>query len=256
MGHEQISPRVSIERRGGVLFVHLLPAQSSFERAGLDASAEDIVQQLVGDQPPQCVIDLSELKWVGSVDLALLVRLWKQVQSYGGECLFAGAGADVQNIISIAGLDRLWTLTDDREEALRTMQQRASAGWLRWVCRCLAAGGIVIAVLSLSLRPQEFARDLPHRALTTAGAAVGFLAGLMMLLREASVLRLLGLVVMLAAAATAWWEWGRPALPPPPGDEQTSSWIPDWNGPFETQPQPLAMAVALVEPSLRPDGST
>jgi anti-anti-sigma factor len=70
---------------------------------------------------PLVVFDLSEVKYFGSVFLALLLRCHKEVKLRGGELVICGASKTARELLKITALDTLWALYETREEALEAL---------------------------------------------------------------------------------------------------------------------------------------
>lgn len=82
--------------------------------------AAEIVMSPIREQSsaPMVVIDLSEVRYFGSVFLALLLRCHKNVKSKGGEMVLCGANDTAKELLKITALDTLWAMYDTREQAL------------------------------------------------------------------------------------------------------------------------------------------
>lgn len=86
------------------------------------------VLKKVEDLPnPTVVVDLSQLDYMGSVQVALLVRLWKSIKSRKGRMVVQVTSPIVQEVLKTAGLDKLWDFAETRPEALQVLGVRATA---------------------------------------------------------------------------------------------------------------------------------
>ena len=68
------------------------------------------------------VFDLSEVRYFGSVFLALLLRCHKMVKSRGGELVLCGPSQMAAELLKITALDTIWAICDNRAEALAALQ--------------------------------------------------------------------------------------------------------------------------------------
>jgi anti-anti-sigma factor len=110
-----------IEWHGDVLV--LVPA-ASIESLNWDVieQTSQLVLKPVREQPvPLMLVDLTGVKYFGSVFLALLLRCHKLVKSRGGELVICGAKGGVRDLLRITALDTLWALYDTRTEALEAL---------------------------------------------------------------------------------------------------------------------------------------
>lgn len=76
---------------------------------------------------PTVVVDLSQLDYMGSVQVALLVRLWKSIKNRKGRMVVQVTSAMVQDVLKTAGLDKLWDFAETRSEALKVLGIRGAA---------------------------------------------------------------------------------------------------------------------------------
>ncbi len=64
------------------------------------------------------VVDLSRLKYIGSPQLALLVRLWKSLKQRQGRMSVQCPSDIIREILTAAGMRSLWQIVDTRDAAL------------------------------------------------------------------------------------------------------------------------------------------
>ena len=86
---------------------------------------------------PTVVVDLSQLDYMGSVQVALLVRLWKSIKNRKGRMVVQVTSPMVQEVLKTAGLDTLWDCAENRPEALHVLGIRGAAA----AAAVAAAGG-------------------------------------------------------------------------------------------------------------------
>ena len=165
------------------------------------------------------IIDLSQLDYMGSALVALLVRVWKAVQANNGKIVVVCGDGMPREVIKLAGLDSVWTISNTTADAYKTLGVRAPAppadgtatpgpgstpepvsefpilGVLSTVA-ALAAGGVLALVLS----PTEIDPSLAQLGMFgSAGIAVAF--GFLSLFKESSWGRGLGFVALLTGIA-------------------------------------------------------
>jgi anti-anti-sigma factor len=100
--------------------VVIIPAQNVEDMRWelIEQAAEIVMAPLRKTQTPMVVVDLSEVKYFGSVFLSLLLRCHKYVRMRGGELVVCGPSQMARELLGITALDTLWAIYDTRQEAL------------------------------------------------------------------------------------------------------------------------------------------
>lgn len=79
----------------------------------------DSIQATVEEKKhPQVLMDLSQLEHMGSSMVAMLVRIWKRVEAKEGAMVFVCEENRIYEVLKLAGLTNVWTIKDNRQEAL------------------------------------------------------------------------------------------------------------------------------------------
>ncbi len=78
----------------------------------------EILEQLESLLAPALVIDLSRLTYIGSPQVALLVRVWKSIKRFHGRMSIECPSEMVTEVLCTAGLRSLWAIVETREAAL------------------------------------------------------------------------------------------------------------------------------------------
>lgn len=95
-----------------------------FSAAAADASWADL--ESIGDhvkreiderKSPVLVVDLTQLTYMGSSLVALLVRFWKEISHVNGSMVVAASNPVVRETLSLAGLDKIWKIFFTIEQA-------------------------------------------------------------------------------------------------------------------------------------------
>ena len=71
---------------------------------------------------PKVLLDLSHVRFFGSSFIEVLYRLWKQMESRKGKFVIAGLHPYCREVLQVTKLDKLWTITDDREAGLAILR--------------------------------------------------------------------------------------------------------------------------------------
>ncbi len=155
------------------------------------------------------LIDLSGLEYMGSALVALVVRLWKAVQTGGGKVVVVCGHGMPEEVLRLAGLDKVWTITTTYEEGLKKLGvsggSTASAGDRTMFIPALlglllaVAGGIVLGMM---LGGQNLDRRIVMGGVV-GGGGLAVLIGLFALIRGRAWGRALGGIAVAAGIAVA-----------------------------------------------------
>jgi anti-sigma B factor antagonist len=75
---------------------------------------------LIAKKPAHLVVDLSQVSYIDSSGLAVLIEAMQNVGSYGGKFALSGLQKGVRPIFEIARLDQVFRIFPDTASALRT----------------------------------------------------------------------------------------------------------------------------------------
>jgi anti-anti-sigma factor len=181
--------------------ITLLPGLNDAQWSDIEQAGNDIMSRLTGMRTPAVLVDLTPLNYMGSSMVAMIVRCWKNVQANNGKIVVVSNNDVVREVISLAGLTKVWPMVTTREEAIQTLGVTRSGGNFWFVAPGLVAVlcGAVGAGLLLA------GRGAPPLALGLlfGGAGVGFVLGLVMLIGSSPARRYWGLGFVLASVAIA-----------------------------------------------------
>jgi anti-anti-sigma factor len=111
--------RLEMARSHAVL--RLDPEMGSAAWGDIDRVGNELIASVNGQSSPAWLIDLSRLEYMGSALVALVVRVWKAVQNGGGKVVVVCGGGMPQEVLRLAGLDKVWTIVTTYEEGLRKL---------------------------------------------------------------------------------------------------------------------------------------
>lgn len=84
------------------------------------------VATAVGDagqaDPPLVLLDMARVKFFGSSFIEVLYRLWKAVQSRGGQFVLTGVHAYCLEVLQVTKLDQIWKFAPDRAAGLALLR--------------------------------------------------------------------------------------------------------------------------------------
>ncbi len=193
------------ESLNGCLAITLLPELNDKQWADIERVGTEIVDRISASPSPKVLVDLTQLSYMGSAMVALIVRLYKTVNSRGGKMVVVNQHELVFEVLKLAGLTKLWTIVANRQEAHTALGVRATApasigGGMPSGGMPLVAAGIVGTVGTLAFLGLQFTSSpvlSPKNALLAQAvfAFIGLGAG-MFLLNQAGNRRYLGVAFM------------------------------------------------------------
>ena len=98
---------------------------------GLCGMPENLIQQaaqmvlapLRADPPAGLVIDLTKVKFFGSVFISFLLRCHMLVKKHGSEVVLAGPSERIRELLHLTALDTLWAIYDTQAQALSALAE-------------------------------------------------------------------------------------------------------------------------------------
>jgi anti-anti-sigma factor len=106
------------DRAGEVVIVKL--------KGRLDSSAASDAEAgfaaALGDEPPHLAIDFTELDYISSAGLRVLLILARRVQQMQGKIALFGLLDNVREVFSVSGFDRIFAIAADRAAAIATIR--------------------------------------------------------------------------------------------------------------------------------------
>lgn len=120
--------------------VTFLPRLNQIPWADIEQVGSQVVQRIHSLSSPRVLVDLTPLDYMGSAQVALIVRLFKGVKEKSGSMVVATNHPVVQEVLSLAGLNKIWTIVGTRDEG-RRMLGASSVGQTSEV-----GGGVGLAV--------------------------------------------------------------------------------------------------------------
>jgi anti-anti-sigma factor len=88
------------------------------DNADFDRLHEQVLAQIAAAPAGRWVIDLSQLAYMGSSLLGLLVNIRERVRRAGGKLALCGLNARLQQVFHTCSLERLFVIRGGRHEAL------------------------------------------------------------------------------------------------------------------------------------------
>lgn len=194
-----------IEQNASYATITLLPSLNEAQWSDIEKAGTDITGRLNGMRSPAVLVDLTPLNYMGSSMVAMIVRCWKNVQSNKGRIVVICNNDVVREVISLAGLTKVWPIVETREAALKELGVSSAPGGVGGDGMIVGAGiaAVVVGVVgAVMLLAPAGSRELAL-GLLFGGAAVGFVIGLVTLMRSMTSARYWGLATVLGSVAVA-----------------------------------------------------
>jgi stage II sporulation protein AA (anti-sigma F factor antagonist) len=88
-----------------------------------DARAvEDGLAAALGGGAPHLAVDMTELDYISSAGLRVLLKLAKQIHRGKGKVVLFGLRPNVREVFSISAFDRIFSIHNDRAAAVAAMR--------------------------------------------------------------------------------------------------------------------------------------
>lgn len=111
-----------IESEHGVTVISLGPDYENLDESLLDELRDSILGVADTATPAKVTLDLAHTKFFGSGFIEIMFRAWKRLKARGGTFAISGLTPYCAEVVSVTHLDRLWTIYDDREQAVRQLE--------------------------------------------------------------------------------------------------------------------------------------
>lgn len=108
----------TIERHGDLTIIAGTPAIETIDFGIDDSAAKMLLSQVHDQENPQIVFDLSQVNYVGSNFLGLLLRCWKATTAKGGSLVLAAPSDHARELLHITSLDFVLPIYATRREAI------------------------------------------------------------------------------------------------------------------------------------------
>ena len=87
----------------------------------IQQAAEIVLAPLRKTPPAGMVIDLSQVRFFGSVFISFLLKCHMLAKRHGTEVVLAGASPRARELLHLTALDTLWALYDNLDEAMEAL---------------------------------------------------------------------------------------------------------------------------------------
>jgi anti-anti-sigma factor len=102
------------EQAGNVVIARLIGRLDS----SAASSAEENLTRALGGGTPRLAIDLSQLDYISSAGLRVLLVVAKKVQQANGKLVMFGLVPNVREVFSVSGFDKILSIKPDAASAI------------------------------------------------------------------------------------------------------------------------------------------
>lgn len=179
----------TFEKHPGYCVLTLTPAMNGCQWGEVERIGNEVLKDLERLDTPNLIVDLSELEYIGSSMVALVVRIWKLVSAKKARMAVVNKNPMVLEVFKIAKLDEVWEIVEYREDALEwlgvskeTRSERRESNALMFVSllAALASG----AALAIELTNPGLLVDPLRSILIFACSGIGMAMGLLFAVRS------------------------------------------------------------------------
>lgn len=118
---ESFESPYQFDQHGTYAVLTLNPLINEGQWSNVSEVGNEILSQLQSLTAGRLVVDLSRLEYMGSPQVALLVRIWKSLRKLPGKMAVQCPSPTVREILCTAGLRSLWDIVEGREAALKSL---------------------------------------------------------------------------------------------------------------------------------------
>lgn len=86
---------------------------------------EETLNELLGAGHHRLIVDLSEATYINSGGLRCLVAAWRKARQQGGDVFLCGLRARVNEVFSMVGFDKVFSIYPTQREAAAAWQEAA-----------------------------------------------------------------------------------------------------------------------------------
>lgn len=103
--------------------IRLIRLEGRLDLNGTYSIEVQFVNRCAGDRV-RVIVDLSEVSYISSVGIPMLVNTAKSVVHRGGKMAFLNPQENVVKVLELVGVTQVISIYHDREAAIRALQER------------------------------------------------------------------------------------------------------------------------------------
>lgn len=208
------SDPMAFEDRKGYCSIQLDTALMSMSWSDVEAATSQVIEKLNSSKNTSVMVDLGTMDYINSGLIASLVRIWKAMKARKGQFSLVSPNEAVTEVLKTAGLWKLWSVVEKREEAVYDLGASKAAiaeNRERRFLTLVSVSCAVVAALALAMmfgrRETGTAINSQLAALLLAAAALT--TGLIAIFKESGIRRLLAalaVIVAIGVLSTLWFK--------------------------------------------------
>ncbi len=195
----------TFEKHAGYCVLALTPAMNSCQWGEIERVGNEVLKDLEPVNTPHLIVDLSELDYIGSAMVALVVRIWKLVKSKKARMVVVNKNPMVLEVFKISKLDEVWEIVEFRQDALEILGVSREAKSERRESNALMIVGLLAAIasgaaLALDQTNPGVLVDPYRLILVFACSGIGVVMGLLFTVRSQGGRQAVGILTTLISA--------------------------------------------------------
>jgi anti-anti-sigma factor len=195
--------------------LRVMPALNEVHWGDVEQVGTTILDRLQTAPTNKLLVDLSPLNYMGSAQVALLVRVWKMLKARDGKMVVQVHSDVVHKVLTIAGLHTLWDIVPTQAAAFQALGLRTASS------RRMAVTPTIVALVTLAAAAGVFVAGqvgvwpgspLPRLATQMCLSAGAVFLAVWSATQSVGVSRIIGFGVALAGflvGVLAAFEWPR-----------------------------------------------
>lgn len=144
--------------------------------ADIREAGEKIIEDLTAMKMQHCLIDLSELDYIGSSLVASIVRIWKTISERDGQMVVVATNLGTREVLKVTGLNKVWTIAPSVEAGVHALGFSKEAKVEKRERRILVMVGalsLVCGIVAVAFRTLPQFAEMVHPANILVYAILG-----------------------------------------------------------------------------------
>jgi anti-anti-sigma factor len=213
--------------------VQFYPSGMSMSWMEVETATTEIIRQLQESENLSVMVDLGQMQMINSGLIASLVRIWKCMKERNGNFSIVSPNEQVTDVLKTAGLWKLWSVVEDREEAVYGLgvsraaivenRERRFLVFVAVPCAVISAVALVLNLLKIT-----DVMGVPVQLAALQFASAGIATGLISIVKDSGKQRILSccaVVLGVVVLSTLFFRGGllpdrAPDTPNPPAAEE------------------------------------
>ena len=195
----------SFETHSKYSVLTLNPVMNDCAWSEIEKVGDEVLREIEALKSPNLVVDLSELEYIGSAMVALVVRIWKAVKAKNSRMVVVSRHPLVLEVFKIAKLNEVWTIVEFREDALEELGISPQGQEYKNGSPILVGAALIAALAAAAMVGLNLARPgLVDPMLQMSGfglAIIGIVAGVVLALSGRGGRRAVGIFATLLSIA-------------------------------------------------------